>query len=1138
MRHKILIILLIPCFAGWAQQWDGESVTMPQLTGSTYQISTGAELAWVAQQSATQSFEGYTFIMNNDIDLGESHNWTPIGGNGIDFQGTFDGGCHTIKQVNILYSLRTADIGFFGAIGTKGTVKNLAIESGKVFISDINNVGSIAGRNDGTISHCFAMLPIVANASNNTGGIAGLNNGTITYCYQAGYISDAGDNAGGLIGQNTGKVSNSYCIGYTISNGANCGSVVGLNKGTFENTFFDQQMCLQKASTKDETGITAISETRYMSNIFAYDHEWFSSEHWYPQLACFTATSPDASLVSVLPVWLPTEEAPIQRAETVSKNFTVCTDSNAVWISPDKNVIEIKYGTATVSRQCSKRTIVLTVNIGDSKRGILLQIVGFNTFDPGIIGGYARACHGDAIKFSDKNKGGEIREPIGGRDDDKKAYPYYFIIEQYELIDNNGDNIFEDTVLFNTFHLDSESYKSFLCDTEHDGHWLYRRYVHDSQCQLDYLQSAGEFQLNVFGYFDSGELSTKPDTIYGDYPKYIHTVSTQDATGGEGPYSYEWYYTHLQIDYVKGDTVVLTDSVKLKNAPETAEIDTIVDQTGEYLFFRAARDLYCNRKDYVPSREAYHVVVFDSLRAGAITDQTISICANEQLPNINQTGKPTGGNGIYSYRWLMNNEVINSADSSALVPDLFNIPVTAGSTYVFQRQVKDNTGLMDWTTSEGTYSVHIYSAFDAGEIFTEDYTMCLDSIGIITIPLHSTTLKPASGDGEINYQWYIHDGGYTTTLYNNQSELKDTLTLDITKFKLPTHLCIHRQVQNPICGDDWLESTGYMYINIDTIKHANEDIILCREDMPYTGQYLFSGGETKPYQFSSDGQVVTLSGGRQSGCDEVVTLTCHVTDVPDAEITPIGIICQTDTQIHINYHVVNGNPNHYLITYNSAAYEAGFVDIYGELTDLGRISIPVGAVPLGDYIMYLTFIEQGQAIGGCKSRTHTLGFSVNLGGFVHQKWNDVLYIDNNDKNGFPDAENDLQFIGYQWYKDGELIEGATSQVYNEQGGLNGTYYAILTGKNGAIYKTCPTEVRPTGLTETDNRFDIYPNIVTKGEEINLHIPENSFVQLFSTTGQLISSSNNKLTAPMIDGIYIVRLTTADNKTYYNHIVVK
>ena len=1137
MRQRVLIALLIFCTAIYAQQWDGESVTPPQLTGTTYRITTGAELAWVAQQSAAQSFEGFTLIMTNDIDLGESHNWTPIGGNGMDFQGTFDGGCHTVKQFNILYSQRTSDIGFFGAIGSNGTVKNLAIESGKIFVSDIYNVGSIAGRNEGKIDHCFAMLPIVANACTNTGGIAGLNNGIITYCYQAGYISDAGDNAGGITGQNTGTVSRSYCTGYTISNGANCGSVVGLNKGTFENTFFDQQMCLQKASTKDEKGVTAITETRYMNNIFASDHEWLTTEHWYPQLACFAETSPDASLVSVLPIWLPTDEAPIQRAETVSKNFTVCTDSNAVWISPDKNVIEIKYGGGIVSRQCSKRTIILTVSIGGSKRGILLQVVGFNSFDPGLIGGLSRACHGDPIKFSDKNKGGELKEPVGGRDDDKKEYPYYYIIEQYELIDNDKDSVFEDTVLFQTYHLDSESYKSFLCDTEHDGYWLYRRYVHDSQCQLEYLQSDGEFQLNVFGYFDAGELSTLPDTVYGDYPKYIHTVSAQDAIGGEGPYSYRWFYTHLNINYVTGDTTVLADSVRLKDAPETAEIDTIVEQTGEYFFFRAARDLYCNRKDYAPSREAYHVVVFDSLRAGSITDMTINICADGQLPNINGTAKPTGGNGIYSYRWLINNEVINGADSSTLVPELFNIPITAGNTYIFQRQVKDNTDLMDWTTSEGTYSVHVYSAFDAGEILTEMNTMCFDTT-IVTIPLHSTTLKPASGDGDINYRWYIHSA-YKTTLNNNQSELKDTLTLDISKIELPNHLCIHRQVQNPLCSDEWLESTGHLYITIDTIRHTSEDIILCRENMPYKGQYIFSGGESKPYQFSSDDQVVTLSSNSQSGCAEIVTLTCHVTDVPEAEVTPIGVICQTDTLIHIKYRVINGNPNHYQITYNSAAYNAGFTDIYGELTDPGYITIPVGVVPLGDYIMYLTFIEQGQALGGCKSQIHTLDFSVNLGGFVHQKWNDVLYIDNNDKNGFPDAESDLQFDGYQWYKDGELIEGATGQVYNEQGGLNGIYYALLTDTDGNQYRTCPMEVRPTGWLDNHNLFSIYPNIVPAGQNINVNIPDNSSLQIFSATGQLIiSADNGSIAAPAVSGLYIIRLVTQDNKTYYNHLVVK
>ena len=1145
VRHFMLAILLMPLSIA-AQEWDGISVQAPQTDGSTYTITSGAELAWIAQQSATNSFEGKTIVLANDIDLGEQHNWTPIGGNGIDFQGTFDGQFHTVKRFNILYALRLTDIGFFGAIGQNGTVRNFAIESGKIFVAEVNNVGSIAGRNEGLISHCFSMLPIVANESNNVGGLAGLNNGTIDYSYQAGYISDAGNNAGGLTGLNNGSVTNCYCSGYTLTSGANSGSVTGVNKGTFTNTYFDQQMCLQKASTQDEEGVTAVTQTNEMYAIFRSDNQWVTTEQWYPQLKGFASTSTEASITSVLPIWLPINEAPIQRAETITKNFLLCTDSNAVWSSPDINVIEISRANAIVTRQCSKRTIVLTVTVGNSRRGVLLQVVGFNVFDPGVIGGFQRACHGDNIKFSDKQKGAEILDAVGGRDDDKKKFPYTYLIEQYQLIDHDGDGIDEDTVLFQTYTLSSNSYPNWHCDTWHDGHWLYRRYVHDSQCQLDFVQSMGEFYLNVFSYFDAGEVETKTDTIYGNYPAEVHIGSAQDAEGGEGPYLYRWHYTHININYLTGDTTLTADSTRMKEAPETSEIDTILTHTGEYFFYRTARDLYCNRDDYAASRGVRHFVVFDSLKAGRINDDIIDICADGQLPIINETEQPTGGNGIYSYQWLINNQVIEGADKPTFEPDSFDIELSPGRTYIFTRQVKDNTGLMDWIQSEGSVTVNIYRTLVTGSIRNDNQAVCLTS-DAISFTIDTRTQQSASGDGTLNYRWQIYNLEDSTykhlkTLNINKPELKDdTITLSVA---LPANIRLQRQVQNPICSDAWQYSEGEILISIDSNRHTFHDIILCRENMPYNGTHTFTSGETKTYRFDADGDVVSLNGHSFSGCSETAQLTCHITDVPEAEVQPIGVICQTDTLIYIKYTVTGGNPNYYHITYNAAAYEAGFTDIDAPLTDPEHIIIPIGAVPLGEFEMYLQFIEQGQALGGCQSKIDTLDFSVNLGGFVHQKWNDVLYIDNNDKNGFPDAESDLLFSGYQWYKDGELIEGATGQVYNEQGGLNGVYYALLTDTAGRQYKTCPVEVRPTSLADNQNTLAICPNTISAGGQIRVNAPTDGELQIISLTGKQLTTNKTSadhsttLAAPQTAGLYIVRLITTDGKTYYNYLIVE
>ena len=67
----------------------------------------------------------------------------------------------------------------------------------------------------------------------------------------------------------------------------------------------------------------------------------------------------------------------------------------------------------------------------------------------------------------------------------------------------------------------------------------------------------------------------------------------------------------------------------------------------------------------------------------------------------------------------------------------------------------------------------------------------------------------------------------------------------------------------------------------------------------------------------------------------------------------------------------------------------------------------------------------------------TMGVSSTL---VDQRWDDVLVVNNN-----PDNNGGYKFTTYQWYKNGEMIEGATEQIYQEVGGLGGEYSVELDG---------------------------------------------------------------------------------------------
>lgn len=144
--------------------WDG--TTAKKFAGgdgskdNPYQISNGAELAYLAQQVNSEKIDSEdTFItLTNNIDLNNKA-WTPIGKSDSVFAGTFDGNGHTISglYINITGSYSPAKKGrlyqgLFGCV-EDGTVQNLIV-TGSVTIGNeksvnVSYIGGIVGINDG-----------------------------------------------------------------------------------------------------------------------------------------------------------------------------------------------------------------------------------------------------------------------------------------------------------------------------------------------------------------------------------------------------------------------------------------------------------------------------------------------------------------------------------------------------------------------------------------------------------------------------------------------------------------------------------------------------------------------------------------------------------------------------------------------------------------------------------------------------------------------------------------------------------------------------------------------------------------------------------------------------------------------------
>ena len=184
-----------PLFIKPVIKWDGTTTTEvePNADG-VYEISTGAQLAWLAQQVVEEfcEFEDTQFRLIEDVDLGDK-SWTPIGGDDAPFNGVFDGNGHTIRGLNVPDA---ASPGLFGNLGKNGTIRNLIVR------------GVVTG---GTQAGYGAMA---------TGGICSVSEGKIQNCGFYGEVTTTDEDAGllgvgAIVGYGDGSADNSwyYCTG-------------------------------------------------------------------------------------------------------------------------------------------------------------------------------------------------------------------------------------------------------------------------------------------------------------------------------------------------------------------------------------------------------------------------------------------------------------------------------------------------------------------------------------------------------------------------------------------------------------------------------------------------------------------------------------------------------------------------------------------------------------------------------------------------------------------------------------------------------------------------------------------------------------------------------------------------------------
>ena len=181
-----------------------------ETAAETYVIATVDEFLTFAEKCRLDSFSKELQVsLEADLDLsGTDFESIPT------FSGTFDGKNHMITGMEITGEGST--LGLFRYLTSSAVVKNLRVQGDMHPEGSREEIGGIAGKNEGTIFNCTFSGTI--SGSNEIGGIAGINavTGIIEDCQVTGEIY--GDHfVGGIAGQNDGVIR--LCANRSVING-------------------------------------------------------------------------------------------------------------------------------------------------------------------------------------------------------------------------------------------------------------------------------------------------------------------------------------------------------------------------------------------------------------------------------------------------------------------------------------------------------------------------------------------------------------------------------------------------------------------------------------------------------------------------------------------------------------------------------------------------------------------------------------------------------------------------------------------------------------------------------------------------------------------------------------------------------
>ena len=277
----------------------------------------------------------------------------------------------------------------------------------------------------------------------------------------------------------------------------------------------------------------------------------------------------------------------------------------------------------------------------------------------------------------------------------------------------------------------------------------------------------------------------------------------------------------------------------------------------------------------------------------------------------------------------------------------------------------------------------------------------------------------------------------------------DTLVGEVV---LDTCISVESYKMNPAYYDD-LIANG----KIDTVQeNCYDDVVLNMvkyrretEEIKDTleGKDIVYGYNGIPYTTSTD---VVDESINEYGCSHYARYYVHVIQCMDLAISGDGqSICPGDSIMTLYYSKSKGE----ILNEEGRFVVPGLIDekvtIANGVNDQvsnGKIELPTKKLKTPGYYTGKLIVEDAN----CGTKEFTLHFTVNYPSDIFLfKFNNVLAVYQN--KGY-------DFTAYQWYRNGEPVEGATSSILYLGEGISfnegDIVYVVLTDKSGMVLPSC------------------------------------------------------------------------------------